>query len=74
MNNEITNTNEKLILMTCSEFAEFLRADVKTIYAWLSRKQLPENLYRKIGRKPVFIYSEVEQWFLSGAPIKKRTK
>ena len=74
MKSEIKNTNEKLELMTCTEFAEFLRADVKTIYAWLSRKQLPENLYRKIGRKPVFIYNEVEKWLLSGAPIKKRTK
>lgn len=73
MKNEITNA-EKLKLMNYSETADFLRVDKKTLYAWVSRKQIPENLYRKIGRKPVFIYNEVLAWFLAGAEIKKRNK
>ena len=73
MKNEITNA-EKLKLMNYSETADFLRVDKKTLYAWVSRKQIPENLYRKIGRKPVFIYNEVLAWFLAGAEVKKRAK
>ena len=69
---EITNSNNHFKLMTCKETAELLRVDIKTLYAWLSRKQLPVDIYRKIGRKPVFIYNKVVEWFYAGAPIKKR--
>lgn len=74
MSNKITNTTEKLKLMDCQETAELLRIDIKTLYAWMSRKQIPSDLYRKLGRKPVFIYAEVEKWFLAGAEVKKRNQ
>ena len=72
MSDKIKNTTERLKLMDCQETAELLRIDIKTLYAWMSRMQIPSNLYRKLGRKPVFIYDEVEKWFLAGAEVKKR--
>jgi len=43
-----------------------------TIYSWLSYKQLPANLYRKLGRKPIFIRKDILDWFLNGAKLEKR--
>ncbi len=74
MDNETKETFEKLKLMNCQETADMLCIDKKTLYAWMSRKQIPENLYRKLGRKPIFIYDKVLAWFLAGAEVKKRTK
>lgn len=58
---------QNLELMTCEEFANFLGVKLGTIYVWMSKKQLPKNIYRKLGRKPIFIKSQVESWFLAGA-------
>ena len=69
---EIINSNEQFKLMTCEETADLLRINIKTLYAWMSRKQIPDKLYRKVCRKPIFIYDEVIEWFLSGANVKKR--
>lgn len=71
MNN--TDTNE-LKLMTCEEVANFLRVKVDTIYSWLHYDQLPNSIYRKVGKKPTFIYAKVVEWFLKGAELKKRTR
>ena len=73
MKNEITNT-QIIKLLDCQETSDMLRIDITTLYSWMSRKQLPQNLYRKLGRKPVFIYDEVVKWFLAGAEVKKREK
>lgn len=62
---------EKLELMTCEEFAKFLGVKLGTIYVWLCKKQLPISIYRKLGRKPIFVKSEVEKWFLNGALMEK---
>ena len=62
------NTSEQnLELMTCEEAAKFLGVKLGTIYVWICKKQLPKSIYRKLGRKPIFVKSEVEKWFLAGA-------
>lgn len=72
MENNLNKT--ELELMTCNEVAELLRLKVDTIYSYISYKQLPANLYRKLGRKPIFIKENVISWFLNGAALKPRHK
>ena len=64
--------NRNLELLNCTEFANFLGIKPETVYVWLCKKQLPSEIYRKLGRKPLFIKSEVEKWFLNGAKLLKR--
>ena len=64
-------STENLELMTCQQVGEFLGVKTETIYIWLCKKQLPQTIYRKLGRKPIFIKSEVEKWFLNGAKMEK---
>ena len=66
--------NEKLELLNCEECAKFLGIKTETIYVWLCKKQLPKTIYRKLGRKPIFIKSAVEKWFLDGAKMEKGDK
>lgn len=61
-------------LMTCNEVANLLKVKLGTIYSWISYRQIPTNLYRKLGKKPVFIYDEVIAWFLAGAELKQRQR
>jgi predicted DNA-binding transcriptional regulator AlpA len=56
-----------LELLNCTEVARFLGVKTETIYVWMCKKQLPQKIYRKLGRKPIFIKSEVEKWILDGA-------
>ncbi|MGN0030625.1 MAG: helix-turn-helix domain-containing protein [Candidatus Gastranaerophilaceae bacterium] len=75
--NNIKNKNSKeqqITLMTCAEVAELLRVKIGTVYSWISYKQLEPNLYRKLGRKPIFIKENVMSWFLAGAELKPRRK
>lgn len=58
-----------LELMNCADFAKLFGIKTQTVYTWLCKKQLPKNIYRKLGRKPVFIKSEVEDWFMKGANL-----
>jgi len=60
---------EKLELLNCNEFAQLLKIKTETVYSWLCKKQLPQSLYLKLGRKPMFIKSEVESWVLNGAAM-----
>ena len=68
------NQLPELKLMTCAEVAELLRVKIGTVYSWISYKQLESNLYRKLGRKPIFIKENVMSWFLAGAELKPRRK
>lgn len=61
--------NEKLELLNCNELAQLLKIKTETVYSWLCKRQLPQNLYLKLGRKPMFIKSEVENWVLNGATM-----
>lgn len=56
-----------LELLNCTEVAKFLGVKTETIYVWMCKKQLPQRIYRKLGRKPIFIKSEVENWIMAGA-------
>lgn len=67
------NSQQK-IFMTATETAEILQVKVSTIYSWLSYKQLPADIYRKLGRKPIFIRQKVLDWFMAGATLAKRTE
>lgn len=60
---------QNLELMTCEEFAKFLGVKLGTIYVWLCKKQLPKKIYRKLGRKPIFVKSEVEKWVMNGCTM-----
>ncbi len=72
MEKEIKTENKNIELMNCNETANFLKVECATIYSWLYYNQLPKNLYRKLGRKPIFIREELIKWFLAGAELKKR--
>lgn len=54
------------------EVAKLLCVKTGTVYSWMHYNQLPEKIYRKLGRKPIFIRQEVIEWFMSGAELKKR--
>jgi predicted DNA-binding transcriptional regulator AlpA len=70
---EIKNTNN-LIIMNCQETAMFLKVKTSTVYSWISYNQLPKGLYRKLGKKPMFIKDKVIDWFLAGAVLQPRNK
>ena len=63
---------ENNIFMDIKSVAELLQVKKATIYSWLYYNQLPKNLYRKLGRKPIFIREELIKWFYTGAEIAKR--
>ncbi len=66
--------NSQPIFITATEMAELFNVKVGTIYSWLSYKQLPADIYRKLGRKPIFIRQKVLDWFMAGATLTKRTE
>ncbi len=66
---ELKMTTQNLELLNCEAFAKFLGVKIDTIYSWLFKKQLPQCIYRKLGRKPVFIKSEVDKWILEGCKM-----
>ena len=62
-------TQQNLELLNCEQAAQMLGVKIGTIYVWICKKQLPQSIYRKLGRKPVFIKSEIEKWILDGAEM-----
>lgn len=66
--------SDKLELLSCEQLAEFLGLKVGTIYVQLCKKQLPSSIYRKLGRKPIFLKSAVEQWVLDGCKMENVKK
>lgn len=60
------------MLMDVKAVAELLQVKPETIYSWIHYHQIPDKLYRKLGRRPRFIRDEVVKWFLDGAKISKR--
>ena len=66
---EIKMTQQNLELLNCEQVAQMLGVKIGTIYVWICKKQLPQSIYRKLGRKPVFIKSEIEKWILDGAEM-----
>lgn len=66
---EIKMLQQNLELLNCEQVAQMLGVKIGTIYVWICKKQLPQSIYRKLGRKPVFIKSAVEKWILDGAEM-----
>lgn len=64
--------NKEKDLIDTKTVAELLCVKTETIYSWIHYKQLPEKIYRKLGRKPIFIRQKVLDWFYAGAELKKR--
>lgn len=58
-----------LELLSCEELSSILKIKKSTLYVWMCKKQLPQNLYRKLGRKPVFLKSEIEKWIIEGCKM-----
>lgn len=69
-----TTTLENLELWSCQQYADFFGMKVGTVYVQLCKKQIPNRLYRKVGRVPRFIASECKSWFLEGAELQKPIK
>lgn len=63
---------EEKLFLTVDETASLLTVKSATIYSWIHYKQLPEQVYKKLGRKVVFIRQALLDWVYSGAEIKKR--
>lgn len=59
-------------IMDVKAVAELLQVKPETIYSWIHYKQIPDKIYRKLGKRPRFIHDEVIKWFLDGAEITKR--
>ena len=66
---EIKMLQQNLELLNCEQVAQMLGVKIGTIYVWICKKQLPQSIYRKLGRKPVFIKSAVEKWIIDGAEM-----
>ena len=64
--------SENIMFMDTKSVAELLNVKTKTIYSWMQYKQIPDRIYRKLGRKPIFIREELIKWIFDGAEIKKR--
>lgn len=58
--------------MDTKSAAELLNVKINTIYSWIHYKQIPDRIYRKLGRKPIFIREELIKWIYDGAEIPKR--
>lgn len=61
----------KLRLKNVEQFARYIGSTTNSVYTRLSRKEFPQDIYVKIGSRPMFIESKVEEWILSGAKLIK---
>ena len=58
--------------MDSKEVAKLLCLKVSTIYSWIHYGQLPKSIYRKLGKKIIFIRQAVLDWVYEGAELGKR--
>ena len=49
-------------LMTVEELAEYLRTTPGTVYTWKSMGIIPVKCVKKIGRKLLFVASQIDEW------------
>jgi excisionase family DNA binding protein len=45
--------------LTVEEVAELLRVSPRSIYDWVSQRQIP---FRKAGRRTIFLLDEILEW------------
>ena len=66
------NNLQQSNFMTVKDFANEFHVKVGTVYSWIGYKQIPQDIYRKLGKKPIFIREKVLEWFMAGAKLTKR--
>ena len=64
--------SENVIFMDTKSVAELLNVKINTVYSWIHYNQIPDRIYRKLGRKPIFIRDELIKWVFEGAEMIKR--
>lgn len=69
MNNQLDTP-----FLSCYEFAKLLTIKLSTVYSWLHYRQLPDDIYVKLGRKPIFIKDKAINWVLAGAKLNSKSK
>ncbi len=52
--------------LSVNEAAEYLKLKSNTLYTWLSKKVLPTQIYRKLGRRTIFLKTELDKWVIKG--------
>lgn len=52
--------------LSVTEAADYLKLKSNTLYTWLSKKVLPTQIYRKLGRRTIFLKTELDKWVLKG--------
>lgn len=62
------------LVMDVKEVADLLKVKPDSVYSWIHYNQIPNKLYRKLGKRPRFIREELLKWFYDGAEITKRPK
>jgi excisionase family DNA binding protein len=45
--------------LTVEEVAELLRVSSRSVYDWVSQRQIP---FRKAGRRTIFLLDEILEW------------
>ena len=63
---------ENSLFMTTKEFADFIGIKESTVYSYLHYQQLPQNIYRTLGRKLIFIRQAVIDWVMKGAKLNEK--
>ncbi len=63
---------EENLFMSTKEFADFIGIKESTVYSYLHYQQLPQNIYRSLGRKLIFIRQAVIDWVMKGAKLNEK--
>lgn len=53
--------------LTVEEVAELLRVSPRSVYDWVSQRQIP---FRKAGRRTIFLLDEILEWTSERQSIK----
>ena len=52
--------------LSVAEAAEYLKIKTNTLYTWISKKVLPTQIYKKLGRRTIFLKTELDKWVVKG--------
>ena len=63
---------DEKIFMNVEDVSKLLCVKKDTVYSWIHYRQIPDEIYRKLGRKPLFITENVIDWIKNGAVLRKR--
>lgn len=80
INNSMEINLTDTLFISVKEAAEILHSTPNTLYSYLcnsgsksgkQRQKFPPDIYRKIGRKVLFIKPKLIEWVLNGAQMSK---